>query len=110
MTTQLPLVKKKRKKTVSEASTRNSVAENFESYTSKKAQMMEDALQNKREKDEVTKKLMATQLTNAEEKAYLRALRFFNEPHDHITNPVMREIILGKKREIAEKYGWPINF
>ena len=71
---------------------------------------MEDALKTKREKDEVAKKLMATQLANAEEKAYLRALRFYNEPHEHITNPVMREITLGKKREIAEKYGWPIDF
>jgi hypothetical protein len=92
-----PTRKRKGKKTISEASTKNSVVENFESYTEKKAQMLEEAMKKKRAKDELSKNLLATQLANAEEKAMIRAMKFYNEPHNHITNPVMRDITIAKK-------------
>lgn len=100
-----PTRKRKGKKTDSEASTKNSVVENFESYTAKKAQMLEEAMEKKRAMDELAEKLMAAQLANAKEKAMIRAMKFYNEPHEHITNPVMREIALKKTREYAAKYG-----
>ena len=67
-------------------------------------------MEKKRAKDELAKKFMAAQLANAEEKAMIRAMKFYNEPHDHITNPVMREIAVKKRHEYAAKYGWPTNF
>ena len=64
----------------------------------------------KRANDALAEKLMAAQLESVKEKQMFRALKFFNEPHDNITNQAMLDFTLGKKREIAEKYGWPIDF
>ena len=105
-----PTRKRRGKKSVSESSTSNSVAATFEIYASKKSQLLEESLEKKRAKDELAEKLMAAQLQGVQEKAFLRALKFYNDPHDHIADPVMREIALTKKREFAAKYGWPCNF
>lgn len=96
---------KQGKKSVTESSTSNSVAATFEIYAAKKSQLLEESLEKKRAKDELAEKLMAAQLQGVKEKAFLRALKFFNEPHDHIADPDMREIALTKKREFAAKYG-----
>ena len=105
-----PIRKRKGKKIASEASTKNSVVEQFEAYTSKKSQMLEEEMKKKRANDALAEKLMAAQLDSVKEKQLFRALKFFNEPHDHITNQAMRDFTLNKKRELAEKYGWPIDF
>jgi hypothetical protein len=105
-----PTRKKRGKKIATESSTKNSVAATFENYAAKKSQIMEESLEKKRAKDELAEKLMAAQLRGVEEKAFLRALKFYNDPHDHIVDPVMQEIALAKKREYAAKYGWPCNF
>lgn len=110
MTTQLLHAKKRGKKIDTESSTKNSVAATFEIYAAKKSQIMEEALEKKRAKDELTEKLMAAQLRGVEEKVFLRAMKFYNDPHDNIFDPAMREITLATKREYAAKYGWPCNF
>ena len=48
-------------------------------------------------KDELVEKLLAAQIRNVEEKAFMRAMKFYNQPHDHITDPTMREITIAKK-------------
>ena len=105
-----PVSKRKGKKTASEASTKNSAAEFIGQYTSKKALALDEAMAEKRAKDQLSKQLMTTQLENANEKAMIRAMKFYNEPHEHITNTVMREFAIAKKRAYAEKYGWPTDF
>lgn len=105
-----PVSKRKGKKTASESSTKNSVAEFIENYTSKKSLALDEAMEEKREKDALSKKVLAVQLENATEKAMIRAYKFYNEPHEHITNPAMREFAIAKKRAYAEKYGWPMDF
>ena len=71
---------------------------------------MDEAVEKKRAKDELAEKLIATQIKCFEEKTFLRAMKFFNTPHDQIADPVMREIAIATKREYAAKYGWPCNF
>ena len=105
-----PVSKRKGKKTSSESSTKNSVAEFIENYTSKKALYLEEAVEEKRAKDALSKQLMSAQLENANEKLMIRAYKFYNEPHEHITNPAMLEFTIAKKRAYAEKYGWPTDF
>ena len=105
-----PVSKRKGKKPVSESSSKNSVAEFIESYTSKKALALDPAMEEKREKDALSKKLITQQLENANEKAMIRAYKFYNESHEYITNPAMREFAIAKKRAYTEKYGWPIDF
>ena len=39
---------------------------------------------------------MAAQLQGVQEKAFLRAMKFFNDPHDVIVDPDMREIVIKK--------------
>ena len=102
-----PTRKRKGKKAVSEASTKNSVVQQFENYISDKVKVHEKSMEEKREERALTKQLMAAQLASVQEKDMYRAFKFFNEPHDKITNPAMREFTLKKKRELAEKYGWP---
>ena len=99
-----PTRKRRGKKSVSESSISNSVAATFEIYASKKSQLFEESLEKKRAKDELAEKLMAAQLQGVKEKAFIRALKFFNEPHDNIDDPDMREIAI-KKREFAANYG-----
>lgn len=105
-----PSRKKRGKKSVTKSSTSNSVAATFEIYAAKKSQLMEESLEKKCAKDELIEKLMAAQLQGVQEKAFLLALKFYNDPHNHIADPVMREIALTKKREYATKYGWPCKF
>ena len=105
-----PTRKRRGKKSVSESSTSNSVAATFEIYASKKSQLFEESLEKKCAKDELAEKLMAAQVQGAQEKAFIRAFKFFNEPHNNIEDPDMREIAIQKKREFAAKYGWPCNF
>jgi hypothetical protein len=96
-----PVSKRKGKMTASEASTKNSAAEFIGNYTAKKALALDEAMVEKRAKDQLSKQLLTTQI----EKAMIQALKFYNEPHEHITNTVMRECIVAKKRGYAEKYG-----
>ena len=105
-----PVSKRKGKKTASEASTKNSAAEFIGQYTSKKALALDEAMADKRAKDQLSHQLLQTQIENAKEKAMIRALKFYNEPHEHITNQVMRDFIIAKKRGYAETYGWPTDF
>ena len=105
-----PTRKKKGKKTVNESTSMNSVATTLESYAAKKSQLMDEAVEKKRAKDELAEKLIAAQIKCFEEKTFLRAMKFFNTPHDQIADPAMREIAIATKREYAEKYGWPCNF
>lgn len=62
-------------------------------------------MEKKLAKDELAEKLMAAQLRSVEENALFRALKFYNQTHDHITDPSIREFTLAKKREFAKKYG-----
>jgi hypothetical protein len=105
-----PVSKRKRKKTASEASTKNSAAEFIGNYTSKKALALDEAMAEKCAKDQLSQQLLKTQIENAKEKAMIRALKFYNEPHEHITNQVMRDFIIAKKCGYAETYGWPTDF
>lgn len=71
---------------------------------------MDEAVEKKHAKDELAEKLMSAQLKVVEEKVFLRAMKFFNNPYDQIADPAMREIAIATKREYAAKYGWPCNF
>ena len=66
---------------------------------------MEESVEKKRAKDELAEKLMSAQLKGVEEKVFLRAMKFFNDPYDQIADPGMREIAIAKKHEYVAKYG-----
>jgi hypothetical protein len=86
-----------------EASSKTSVVENMEAYTVKKAQAV----------DEVSKKtqaLLDIQIAQASQKAMRGDYKFFNQPHTHITDPIMLEWMLDQKRAIGAKYGWRCDF
>ena len=70
---------------------------------------MDANVEKKRAKEELAEKLMSAQLQGVEEKNYFRAMKFFNEPHDNLPEP-MRDVMIAKKREVAAKYGWPCPF
>ena len=103
-----PTRKKKGKKAENE-STKKSI-ESLADYAAKKSQIMDENVEKKRAKEELTEKLMAAQLEGVQEKNFFRAMKFFNDPHDTILDPTMRDIMIAKKREVAAKYGWPCNF
>ena len=105
-----PTRKRKGKKTDSESSTKESVVASFDSYTARKTQLLETVVEKKLAKDELAEKLLAAQIRSVEEKALFRAMKFYNQPHDHIIDSNMREFTLAKKRELAEKYGRSCDF
>ena len=102
-----PTRKKKGKKAENE-STKKSI-ESLADYAAKKAQQMDANVEKKRAKEELAEKLMSAQLQGVEEKNYFRAMKFFNDPHDNLPEP-MRDVMIAKKREVAAKYGWPCPF
>jgi hypothetical protein len=67
-------------------------------------------MEKKRVNDALAEQLMSAQLDSVKEKQMFRALKFFNDPHEHITNQAMRDFTIRKKRELAEKYGWLTDF
>lgn len=95
MTTQL-LHEKKGKK-IDTDSKNESVVVSFDNYTVRKTQILETIMEKNLAKDELVEKLLAAQIRNVEEKAFMRAMKFYNQPHDHITDPTMREITIAKK-------------
>nr|XP_043628003.1 methyl-CpG-binding domain-containing protein 10-like [Erigeron canadensis] len=95
--------KKKQRTTFSSVS---SVAAAISAYKQMKTQWL-DA---KRKTDKLVATLMETKIEATKSKTLRRDLRFFMEPHDHITNPATLQFILGRKRELAIKHGWPCNF
>ena len=102
-----PTRKKKGKKAEIE-STKKSI-ESLADYAAKKSQQMDANVEKKRAKEELAEKLMSAQLQGVEEKNYFQAMKFFNDPHDNLPEP-MRDVMIAKKREVAAKYGWPCPF
>jgi hypothetical protein len=90
------VLKKKGKKAENE-STKKSI-ESLADYAAKKSQIMDENVEKKRAKEELTEKLMAAQLEGVQEKNFFRAMKFFNDPHDTILDPTMRDIMIAKKR------------
>jgi len=95
---------KKKKPTIS--SSISSVADDISSYTISKTKWLEE----KREKEKLASTLLATQIEGAKLKNIQREMKFFMDPHDHITDPAMLQFVLNQKRDLATKHGWSINF
>ena len=98
--------RKTKKKQASSSSSVHDVGLDISSY----AQRKQKYLDVKEEKDHLAATFWATQLDATKAKVRQRDLKFFTEPHNHITDPAMLDLILGEKREIAKKYGWQCNF
>lgn len=98
--------RKSKKKQGASSSSISSAAEDIRSYAQRKQQYLDE----KREKDKLAADLLAAQLDGAKFKNRQREMKFFFEPHDHITDPEHLEAVLNDKREIGRKNGWKIYF
>ena len=98
--------RKAKKKQAASSSSVHDVGLDISSY----AQRKQKYLDTKEEKDQLAATFWATQLDATKAKVRQRDLKFFTEPHNHITDPAMLDLILGEKREIAKKYGCQCNF
>ena len=98
--------RKSKKKQPASFTSISSAAEDISSYAKSKQQFLHE----KREKDKLAADLLATQLDGAKFKNRQREMKFFYEPHDHITNEEHLKAVLDDKREIAKKNGWKIWF
>jgi hypothetical protein len=101
-----PVESRKSKKKQGASSSISSVAEDISSYAQRKQRYLDE----KKEKDQLAADLLAAQLDGAKFKNRQREMKFFYEPHDHITDPDYLEAVLADKREIGKKNGWRIYF
>ena len=98
---------RKGKKIASEASSKNSVADMVQEYTTKKTTLLEE---NARKQQQLLDKHLQERdqrLEILKDKAMYRDHKFYNSPHDHITDPRMLKWTLDRKREVAAKHDWP---
>jgi hypothetical protein len=100
-----PRQRKGKKSAASEVSskTTSTFVESMEMYTARKAAHMDEV-------NEKTKELLDLKLERTRKKVMRDDQKFFNSPHDHITDPVQLGWTLNQKREIGEKYGWRCDF
>jgi hypothetical protein len=98
---------RKGKKVASEASTKGSVVDMVQEYTSKKAHMLEDNAVKHQQLLE--KQLLERDQRNEyfAQKVMYQDHKFYNKSHAHITDPGMLTWTLNKKRQLSEKYNWP---
>lgn len=91
-----------KKKASVEASDRSSVRDTLASYTAEKQSLLKAQLEVQRKKDEEYFKFV-------EGEVYNRDMKFVMEPHDNIPDPAFKEFVIGRKRELCAKYGWPCS-
>ena len=97
---------RKGKKSDGETSSKSSVNDIVQHYTSKKAQLLDEnsklqqqAFEKYLEEKEKKAQLIASKQLNED-------LKFFNKSYHRITDPMMLEWAKNRRREIAAKYGW----
>nr|XP_043633588.1 glutathione S-transferase T3-like [Erigeron canadensis] len=91
--------KMKKKQSASSCSSVSNVAEEITKYT----QQRTSYLDKKEEKEELAKRLMATQLEGEMFKNRHREFDVFMKPHDHITDPALLECVLEEKCALGKK-------
>ncbi|KAF5779962.1 putative glutathione transferase transcription factor MYB family [Helianthus annuus] len=95
----------KRQATSSEGSAE--LAAQFKEYTAMKEAKHAIELRKKRESE--ARELITEQRETMRNYAYDRDMKTFLKPHDDAP-PEMLPFILARKRDIANKFGWPCNF
>ncbi|KAJ0440262.1 putative glutathione transferase [Helianthus annuus] len=106
-----PQRRDKRQATSSEGSSAELVAQ-FKEYTAMKEakQAMElEAIELRKKRESEARELISEQCETMKNYNYDRDMKTFLKPHDDAP-PNMLPFILARKREIANKYGWPCDF
>ncbi|KAF5793161.1 hypothetical protein HanXRQr2_Chr09g0414351 [Helianthus annuus] len=101
----------KRQATSSEGSSAELAAQ-FKVYTAMKEakQAVElEAIELRKKRESEARELISAQLETMKNYNFDRDMKIFLKPHDDVP-PSMLPIILARKREIANKYGWPCDF
>ncbi|XP_021983184.1 uncharacterized protein LOC110928601 [Helianthus annuus] len=101
----------KRQATSSEGSSAELAAQ-FKVYTAMKEakQAVElEAIELRKKRESEARELISVQIETMKNYNYDRDMKTFLKPHDDVP-PSMLPIILARKREIANKYGWPCDF
>ena len=93
---------KGKKKTNSEESSRSSIRDTLASYTAEKQSLLQAQMEAQKKKDEEYLKFL-------DGETYNRDMKFVMDPHDHIPDPVFKDFVIKRKREICAKYGWPCS-
>ncbi|KAJ0491242.1 hypothetical protein HanIR_Chr12g0561771 [Helianthus annuus] len=100
----------KRQATSSEGSTE--LAAQFKEYTAMKEAkhaMELEAIELRKKRESEARELITEQRETMRNYAYDRDMKTFLKPHGDAP-PEMLSFILARKRDIANKYGWPCNF
>ncbi|KAJ0860706.1 hypothetical protein HanRHA438_Chr13g0626571 [Helianthus annuus] len=108
---QRPQRRDKRQATSSEGSSAELAAE-FKVYTAMKEakQAVElEAIELRKKRESEARELISEQRETMKNYNYDRDMKTFLKPHDDVP-PSMLPFILARKREIANKYGWPCDF
>lgn len=95
-----PRQSKIKKKVNVESSSRCSVQDTLSTYASKKERFMAEQLEAQRKKDEDFHNYVEAEALN-------RDMKFVMEPHDNIPDPIFKEYVIQRKRDLCAKYGWP---
>ncbi|XP_035831189.1 uncharacterized protein LOC118480443 [Helianthus annuus] len=108
---QRPQRRDKRQATSSEGSSAELAAQ-FKVYTAMKEakQAVElEAIELRKKRESEARELISEQRETMKNYNYDRDKKTFLKPHDDVP-PSMLPFILARKREIANKYGWPCDF
>ncbi|XP_035830418.1 uncharacterized protein LOC118479769 [Helianthus annuus] len=108
---QRPQRRDKRQATSSEGSSAELAAQ-FKVYTAMKEakQAVElEAIELRKKRESEARELISEQRETMKNYNYDRDMKTFLKPHDDVP-PSMLPVILARKREIANKYGWPCDF
>ncbi|KAJ0445258.1 putative glutathione transferase transcription factor MYB family [Helianthus annuus] len=108
---QRPQQRDKRQATSSEGSSAELAAQ-FKEYTAMKEakQAIElEAIELRKKRESEARELISEQRETMKNYNYDRDMKTFLKPHDD-AQPSMLPFILARKREIANKYGWPCDF
>ena len=91
--------KSKKNKDVESSS---SLRDTLSSYTARKEALLMEQLEAQKKKDEEYFKYVQAE-------NYNRDMKFVMEPHDNIPDPVFKEFVIARKRELCAQYGWPCS-
>ncbi|PWA44331.1 hypothetical protein CTI12_AA527510 [Artemisia annua] len=91
-----------KKKVDSGDTSRSSIRGTLASYAAEKKSLLQSQVEIQKKKDEEYFNFMNGEVMN-------RDMKFVMEPHDNIPDPVFKQFVIERKREICAKHGWPCS-
>ena len=74
-----------------------------------KIKIMKEQADRRNEREAISLKVLEMQRSLIEKDTEARDWETYIKPHDNL-HPALLEHVLQKKRELAQKYGWPVYF